>query len=151
MASLAKTTIRFGQHAGGGMLMATALLATSLVPAILYREPPTDPARLESVRPMKKEEFDKADPKRIAEIIPAAKLVACLFSQKAVRHHFRPAKVGFPACSTPGMQTTISEDLIDMTVSGIAEVDGLHQTFMVTLQHNPPSVTEGGLIITSIR
>jgi hypothetical protein len=133
-----------------GVLMAVLLLATSFAPVMLHREPPTSPARLEVVNPMEKEEFSKADPARINEIIPAIKLVACLFTQKAVRHHLRPAKVAFPACGTPGMQTTISEDLIDMTVSGIADVDGLQQPFSVILQHNPPSVTESGLIVTSI-
>lgn len=133
------------------VVFCVALLATSFAPVMLHREPPTDPTRLEPVSPMKKEEFAKADPKRVGEIIPAIKLSACLFSQKAVRHHFRPAKVGFPACGTPGMQTTISDDLIDMTVSGVADVDGLQQPFTVTLQHNPPSVTEDGLLITSIK
>lgn len=136
---------------GGGVLMSFLLLATSFIPVILHREPPTDPARLEPVHAMKREEFGKADPSRTVAIIPAIKLTACIFSQKAVRHHFRPSKVGFPACSTPGMQATISDDLIDMTVSGIADVDGKPRPFTVTLQHNPPSVTEDGLIITAIK
>jgi hypothetical protein len=152
MAELVQTAIRWGQYTASRVVMGVALLGVTAVPVMLHREPATDPARLLPVaRPMNKSEFAKADPKRIGEIIPAIKLTACMFSQKTVRHHLRPAKVGFPACGTPGMQTSISEDLIDMTVSGIADVDGLQHPFTVTLQHNPPSVTEDGLIVTSIK
>ena len=139
------------QDIGWCMMFCVALLATSFVPVMLHKEPPTDPARLHPVSlPMNRTEFGKADPKRIPEIIPAIKLTACLFSQKAVRHHLRPSRVSFPACGTPGMQASISDDLIDMTVSGSADVDGMQRPFTVVLQHNPPSTTEDGLIIIAI-
>lgn len=133
------------------LLMCAALLCIPVVPVLLSSEQRTDPTRFAPVRPMLKEEFGKADPKRIGEIVPAIKSTACLFSQKAVRHHLSPAKVGLAACGTPGMQITISDDLIDMTVSGAVEVDGLQRPFSVILQHNPPSASEDSLIIVAVK
>jgi hypothetical protein len=135
-----------------GMLFAAAMLGISAVPALIYRAPETSSARLEPVKPMKNEEFAKAEftPANLAAVLPNIRIVACIFSEKAVRHYVRPALVTLPSCGARDFHVMITENLIDITVSGVATIENADHPFTVVLQHNPPSVTEDGLIVTAV-
>lgn len=130
-----------------GGIFGILLLPTQLVPP---RE--TSDARLEPVKPMKNEEFTKADftSDRLKFVLPNLRLIACIYSEKALRHYIGPVFITLPSCGSHDFQVAISDNLIDITVSGLATIDNTSHPFAVTMQHNPPSVSEDGLIITSI-
>ena len=136
-----------------GTIMSAMLLGFTTLPMLLPKPMEIDPTRLEIVNPMKPTEFAKADftPALRAVLIPQIKLVACIFSEKAVKHHVRPDQAGLPICPSRDIQVTIDDNMINITVSGMANIDKIDRPFTVVLQHNPPSVTEDGLIVTGIK
>jgi hypothetical protein len=82
---------------------------------------------------------------------PLIKMLGCMVAQNAVRHRLRPASVGFEPCSGNGaIQATLNDNLIDMTVSGIAKVNGTDMLFSVVLQHYPPSTNTDDFFVMSI-
>jgi hypothetical protein len=120
---------------------------------LIYHPRETDPSRLEPVpHPWQNSEFAKSDftPAQLAAIIPQAKLVSCIFAGKAVKHRSSPSEVKLPSCGGKDAKVVLADNLIDVTVSGIAKIANVDHQFTVTLQHNPPSVTEDGLIVTAI-
>ncbi|MDE5451341.1 hypothetical protein GWE18_00425 [Bradyrhizobium sp. CSA112] len=131
------------------LFLSALLLSPTLYPFLLSEKQTDDPTRLEPSGPMRYEkvEFSKA---KLAAMIPAIKLTACLFAEKAVRHHVRPTPVMLPSCGGKDFRVDISDDLINIAVSGIATIDKVDRPFTVTLLHNPVSVTEDGLIVTEI-
>lgn len=130
-------------------LAGTLITGATAIPALVYQPKETDLARLEPVNTM---EFAKAEftPATLARLIPEIRLAACIFSEKAVRHYVRPAVVSLPSCGAHDFQVRIAENLVDITVSGVATIEKTEHPFTVVLQHNPPSVTEDGLIVTAI-
>jgi hypothetical protein len=109
------------------------------------------PARLEPAHSMATEfERQNFTPTELAARIPQIKLVSCIFSEKALMHHLGQVNVALQSCGERGPHVTISDSLIDIVVSGIATIEKVDHPFTVTLEHNPISITEDGLIVTAI-
>jgi hypothetical protein len=132
------------------------IILAIIVPALFVFgvawQPPEDKSRYLVQPPM---DFSGSEalfrPDQMVWVKPLIRTLGCVFAQNAVRHHLRPAAVGFAPCNLSGeIQIELDRNLIDMTVSGIATVDGANRPFTVTLQHNPPTLNEGGFIATSI-
>jgi hypothetical protein len=91
-------------------------------------------------------------PEQLKIALPTIRLNGCLFAEAAVRHALRPASVGFQPCSDPAnFNISISNDLKEITVSGIADAGPQHKPFTVVMQHYPSSLTIEGLVINAIR
>lgn len=135
-----------------GSFVSVAMLGFSIFLLFVYKLPETDPARLKPTSPATNAMFEKVDysPTEVARRIPSIRLSACLFSEKVVRHYVKPALVKLPSCGSNYFHVTIAENLIDITVSGMATIENNDWPFTVVFQHNPPSVTEDGLLVTSV-
>lgn len=84
--------------------------------------------------------------------LPVIRLNGCLFAEAAVRYALRPASVGFQSCGDPvNFTISISDDLKEMSVSGIADVGLQRKPFTVVMQHYPSSLGIDGLLIEAIR
>jgi hypothetical protein len=90
------------------------------------------------------------EPGQMVWVLPLIRTFGCTFAQNVVRNHLEPAVVSFDSCSSGKIDSTLDDNLIDITVSGIAVVNGVERTFKVTLQHYPPSTSEEGFIATSV-
>jgi hypothetical protein len=91
-------------------------------------------------------------PEELKIAIPAIRLNGCLLAEAAVRHALRPASVGFQSCGDPGnFNMSISDDLKEISVSGIADVGPQRKPFTVVMQHYPSSLGIEGLVINAIR
>jgi hypothetical protein len=144
-------TREFGSVSAWALVTTMLLLFTALpILAHLYRQQEMDPSRLEVVSPMT---FDKADfsPSIRASLIPGIRAASCVFSEKAIRHYVRPAQASFPSCGGRDVQVTIDDNLVDITVSGMATIEKTERPFTVVLQHYPTSMTMDGLIVTAIK
>jgi hypothetical protein len=83
---------------------------------------------------------------------PMIRISACTFAQRVIRHQVEPAIVDFEPCREGGkIQTTLTDDLMDATVTGVAMIDQRERHFIVTLQHYPPSTDEGSFIATKLQ
>lgn len=91
----------------------------------------------------------KFTPEQIAWAIPLIKRNACVRAEMAVKYHLRPALVSGPTCGIDD-KTEIDEDLVNVTVSGIAKIDQVEHPFTVVLEHYPPSISLTAYIILSI-
>ena len=91
-------------------------------------------------------------PAQLHIAIHAVRINGCLVAEKAVRHAMRPAKVGFDPCLDPddGLRVTLSDDIKEMTVSGIAHVGREERPFTVVMQHHPWDMSEGSFIVNTI-
>jgi hypothetical protein len=135
-----------------GLVCALAIAAI-LVWALSRPAPAVDLTRLVPQTPM---DFRGARPNFTSEQLvwakPLIRLTACIFAERAIRHYLDPATVSFAACGDGGkIETTLDDNFIDMTVSGIAHVEKDDRPFKVILQHYPPSTDEDGFIPTDIQ
>lgn len=88
----------------------------------------------------------------MTRVLPYLKLTACIFAQEAVRYSLRPDSVSFVACPhTSDFNIVFSQDLTDVTVSGLATVDGLEKPFTATLQHYPTATEIDGYQTIAIK
>jgi hypothetical protein len=91
-------------------------------------------------------------PEQLKIALPTIRLNGCLFAEAAVRHALRPASVGFQSCGDPtSIDISISDDLKEITVSGIADVGSQRKPFTVVMQHNPSSLGLEGILVSAIR
>lgn len=90
-------------------------------------------------------------PEQLALALPAIRTNACLEAQAAARTVLRPARVGFEPCSAGAGEVTISADLQDISVSGVADLGNEKRKFLVLLQHYPPAIWAGGFIVLDVR
>ena len=78
--------------------------------------------------------------------------MACVYAQRTIKQWLDPERIGFEPCGDGGKNTTtLADNLIDVTVSGMATVGTAKRPFTVTLQHNPISTDEDGFITTDIQ
>jgi hypothetical protein len=142
-----------GEILPGAILVVMPLGVTAgivLLSVLVVHPVERDSARLEPGRSMATEfERQNFTPAELALRLPQIKLASCIFSEKAVRHHLGQINVVLQSCGERG-HVTISDSLIDIVVSGIATIEKIDHPFTVTLEHNPISVTEDGLIVTAI-
>jgi len=83
--------------------------------------------------------------------LPTIRFNGCLMAQAAVLHALKPATVSSASCDDPrNFDISISENLEDISVSGVAEVNKQPKPFTVTMQHNPVSLGIEGIIIIDI-
>jgi hypothetical protein len=135
-------------------LVAIAVIVIAAVPAWVSANPPAvDEYLLTAHAPIGFRIDPSFAPEQMASSIPLIRIWACILSQNAVRHALQPAPVEFAPCNNNDriIQTTLAENLIDMTVSGVATVGKARRNFTVTLQHNPPTVNGQGFNITAIQ
>jgi hypothetical protein len=91
-------------------------------------------------------------PAELKIALPTIRLNSCLLAEAAVRHALRPAFVGFQSCGDlANFNLSISDDLTEISVSGIADVGPQRKPFTVVMQHQPSSLGIEGLIINAIR
>jgi hypothetical protein len=91
-------------------------------------------------------------PDQLVWVKPMIRISACIFAQRVIRHQVEPDMVDFEPCREGGkIQTMLTEDLMDATVTGVAMIERQERHFVVTLQHYPPSVSEGGFIATKLQ
>jgi hypothetical protein len=91
-------------------------------------------------------------PAELKIALPTIRLNSCLLAEAAVRHALRPALVGFQSCGDlANFNLSISNDLTEVSVSGIADVGPQRKPFTVVMQHYPSSLGIEGLIINAIR
>lgn len=84
--------------------------------------------------------------------LPAIRNNACITAQNAVRTALKPKRVGFEPCTAASTYViAISEDLQDITVSGIADIEKVIKSFMVKLQHYPPAIWAGGFLVLDVQ
>ena len=91
-------------------------------------------------------------PAELKIALPTIRLNSCLFAEAAVRHALRPAFVGFQSCGDlANFNLSISDDLKEISISGIADVGPQRKPFTVVMQHHPSSLGIEGLVINAIR
>jgi hypothetical protein len=75
----------------------------------------------------------------------------CLVAQSAVRYKLRPAAVWFDPCGDlTKFDISLSDDLKDISVSGIADLSGTRKPFIVAMQHFPSAIWVGGYIVNEV-
>ena len=89
-------------------------------------------------------------PEQMAWVKPLLKASACIFAFRAIRQHLEPAKVGFHGCGDQ-INVTFDENYYEVTVSGIATVDGKPRPFKAHLNHYPPSTNDWAFVVTDIQ
>jgi hypothetical protein len=105
-------------------------------------------APIESWRTIKPE----FTPDQLVWVKPMIRISACTFAERVIRHQVEPDTVDFEPCREGGkIQTTLTDDLMDATVTGVAMIDRQERHFIVTLQHYPPSTNEGSFIATKLQ
>src|SRR4051812_22439017 len=131
-----------GEHSpkhGGRIIFATGWIA---LVGIVATQIPTEQPPPDRLIPRERVDFF-GRPHRFAQeemktVLPIIKLNGCLVAEDAVRYALKPTKVGFASCGEiASFDISISEDLEDISVSGIANVNEQRKPFIVKMQHNP--------------
>jgi hypothetical protein len=133
-----------------GLILLLCLIG--LMIAVLVVRSPEDSRRYEISAPMPQWRDVSTGflPEHTAWVKPLVRATACIFAFRAVRYSLEPAKVGFDGCGDK-VSVTIDDNYYEVTVSGIAMVDGRPRPFTATLNHYPPSTSETGFIATGIK
>lgn len=128
--------------------------AASMVPAyVLSHTAPVEASVLVAQAPMPSwRSVPKGfHPDQIGWVEQLIRINACIFAERAVRHELEPALVEFAACGSDGNGVTLDADYYEVTVNGVAKVNGSYRPFNVALNHYPPATGEWGFIATDIK
>lgn len=89
-------------------------------------------------------------PEELKIAIPAIRSNACFLAIGAIRTALKPKIVSFNLC-TENYEIAISEDLQNISVSGVAEIGQIRKPFTVKMQHYPPAIWVGGFWVNEVQ
>lgn len=90
-------------------------------------------------------------PEQMVWTIPLIRSLACVQAELAIKLKLAPALTSFPICgASDDVKIVMDDDLINISVFGKFDADGVEKSFFVKVEHYPPSVQYTGFIILSM-